>query len=229
MGHQADQGFAHVPEGALDQAHDHLKIPKPSEEKGQDRKQELALSLMKELRKTWSTVDAMKALNKAHVMEHPEGEMDLKLIPKDCLMQLVKHNEAQEIDKDYARARQEQKSETDVVQQRHERAQAYFRCPRGAKKSTGAKPPRFAAPKNPKAPKATEFLMKNVPSTIVVEQDDYNARWRIICESGEWKSISWTTRGIDNGTALSLYHAWRLHRKHTGEEPGFDIEELNRA
>ena len=42
-----------------------LKIPKPVADDGARRKDELALSLMKELQPTWTHTDAMKALTRA--------------------------------------------------------------------------------------------------------------------------------------------------------------------
>ena len=54
--HQASEGFAHVEEQTLEEIHDKImKIPKPVADDGANRKDELALSLMK---KTALVVDA---------------------------------------------------------------------------------------------------------------------------------------------------------------------------
>ena len=62
-----------------------------------------------------------------------------------------------------------------------------------------------------------------------MEEDQYNGRWRLLCESGAWKSVSWMRRGLQNATDLALFHAWTLHTAHTAEEPPFDVEELHCA
>ena len=71
-----------------------LKIPKPAADDGPCRKDDLALSLMKKLQPTWSHTEAMKALSRAFILENPDITLDPKIIPKECLMELVTPNEA---------------------------------------------------------------------------------------------------------------------------------------
>ena len=71
---------------------------------------------------------------------------------------------------------------------------------------------------------ATQWLLDNVPSSISLEEDQYLGRWRILCSSGMCKSVAWSRRGLPHACDLVLYHSWKLHASHTGEEPPFDIE-----
>ena len=104
--HQAAEGFAHVEEQTLEEIHDKiLKIPKPVADDGACRKDELALSLMKKLHPTWSHTEAMKALSRAFILENPDSTLDPKIIPKQCLMELVTPNEASTINEAFERAK----------------------------------------------------------------------------------------------------------------------------
>ena len=81
-----------------------LKIPKPVADDGACRKDELALSLMKKLNPLWKHTDAMKALSRAFILENPDTTLEPKIIPKQCLMELVTPNEASTIHKAFERA-----------------------------------------------------------------------------------------------------------------------------
>ena len=103
--HQAAEGFAHVEEQTLEEVHDKiLNIPKPVADDGARRKDELALSLMKALHPTWTRTEAMKALSRAFIMENPDSPLEPKMIPKQCLMELVTPNEASTINEAFERA-----------------------------------------------------------------------------------------------------------------------------
>ena len=78
-------------------------------------------------------------------------------------------------------------------------------------------------------PVATQWLFAVIPSSISLEEDEYQGRWRILCDSGYCKSVAWSRRGLSAACDLVLYHAWYMHTPHTGEEPPFDIEELRWA
>ena len=82
-----------------------LNIPKPVADDGACRKDELALSLMKKLHPTWSHTEAMKALSRAFILENPDSTLDPKIIPKQCLMELVTPNEASTINEAFERAK----------------------------------------------------------------------------------------------------------------------------
>ena len=109
--HQAEEGFAHVEEQTLEEIHDKiLKMPKPVADDGACRKEELALSLMKKLHPTWAATEAMKALSRAFILENPDSTLDPKIIPKQCLMELVTPNEASTIDEAFERAKKLKKT-----------------------------------------------------------------------------------------------------------------------
>ena len=81
--HQASEGFAHVEEQTLEEIHDRIYgIAKPVADDGASRKEELALSLMKKLQPKFTYTDAMKALSRAFIMEHPDSTLDPNITPK---------------------------------------------------------------------------------------------------------------------------------------------------
>ena len=47
----------------------------------------------------------MKALSRAFILENPDSTLDPKIIPKQCLMELVTPNEASTIDEAFERAK----------------------------------------------------------------------------------------------------------------------------
>ena len=109
--HQAAEGFAHVEEQTLEEIHEKiLKIPKPVADDGACRKDELALSLAKKLHPTWSHTEAMRALSRAFILENPDSTLDPKIIPKQCLMELVTPNEASTINEAFERAKKLKKT-----------------------------------------------------------------------------------------------------------------------
>ena len=63
---------------------------------------------------------------------------------------------------------------------------------------------------------------------IALEEDQYQGRWRILCDSGSCKSLG--AGGLPHACDLVLHHSWSMHTPHTGEAPPFDnIEELHWA
>ena len=69
-----------------------------------------------------------------------------------------------------------------------------------------------------RVPAATAWLLANIPSSISLEEDEYQGRWRILCDSGSCKSVAWSRRGLPHACDLVLYHSWNMHTPHTGEE-----------
>ena len=47
----------------------------------------------------------MKALSRAFILENPDSTLDPKIIPKQCLMELVTPNEASTINEAFERAK----------------------------------------------------------------------------------------------------------------------------
>ena len=58
---------------------------------------------MKKLHPTWSHTEAMKALSRAFISENPDSTLDTKIIPRQCLMELVTPNEASTINEAFER------------------------------------------------------------------------------------------------------------------------------
>jgi len=206
-----------------------LSIQKPVTDDGSYRKDELVLRLMHQLQPLWSHTEAIKALSRASILENPDSTLDHTIIPKQCLMELVTPNEASTINEAFERCRKHKKKEGVIEQQRIASVDKFFKAvPKKASASAQKKAPHWEAPKQPDAPAATRFLESMIPTSISTEEDQYNWRWRILCDSSVWKSVSWMRRGLPHASDLALYHAWKMHTAHTGEEPPFDIEELHR-
>ena len=129
------------------------------------------------------------------------------------------------------RARQKVKNKNEVCRHKQRKASVdKFFKPFPKKASAKKKAPRWKAPKNQAVPAATAWLLANIPSSISLEEDEYQGRWRILCDSGSCKSVAWSRRGLPHACDLVLYHSWNMHTPHTGEEPPFDnIEELHWA
>ena len=128
------------------------------------------------------------------------------------------------------RARQKaKKNEGCRYKQRKASVEKFFK-PFPKKTSAKKKAPRWKATKNPDVPAATEWLLANIPSSISLEEDEHQGRWRILCDSGSCKSVAWSRRGLQHACELVLYHSWNMHTPHTGEECPFDnIEDLHWA
>ena len=72
----------------------------------------------------------------------------------------------------------------------------------------------------------TAFLLKHMPKTVVLVEDAYNGRWRIMGRELCWRSVSWTTRGFKVAVLEVLFQAWQYHKDSTGRWPPFCLEEL---
>jgi hypothetical protein len=97
------------------------------------------------------------------------------------------------------------------------------------KSATEKKCPRWLPKKSEAAKAVTMWLEKHLPPTIKLVCDDYNGRWRVIFEAELiWRSVSWTKRGYAKAASLVLHTAWTFHFDATGEQPEFDIDELEK-
>ena len=171
----------------------------------------------------------MKALGRAFILENPDSTLDPKVIPKQCLMELVTPNEASTLDEAFEKMKKLKKNEGCRYKQRKESVEKFFK-PFPPKTGAKKKAPRWKAAKNPDVPAATEWLLANVPNSISVDERAHDGRWRILCESGSCKSVAWSRRGLPHACDLVLYHSWNMHTPHTGEEPPCgNIEELHWA
>ena len=104
------------------------------------------------------------------------------------------------------------------------------RFPNKAVATIKRKAPRGKASPNPDVPVATQWLLAVIPSSISLEEDQCQGRWRILCASGSCKRVAWNRRGLPHACDLVLHHSWSMHTPHTGEAPPFNnIEDLHWA
>jgi hypothetical protein len=84
-------------------------------------------------------------------------------------------------------------------------------------------------PPNPEAEKvaATRFILKHKPPVTDVICDPYNGRYRVVAPHGaDWKSVSWSKRGISPCIFIVLHTAWSFEMQYLGASPPFSLAEL---
>ncbi len=59
------------------------------------------------------------------------------------------------------------------------------------------------------------YLAKWLPPTASLYTDDLNGRWLVTCLNKK-KSVSWTTRGMRQGSLVALRSAWDVHKEMCG-------------
>ena len=69
-------------------------------------------------------------------------------------------------------------------------------------------------------------IEKHAPSSVKIECDDYNGRWRVISANLDWRSISWIKRGYKKAAFEVLSQAWAYHQDYTGVGPPYDVAAL---
>jgi hypothetical protein len=166
-------------------------------------------------------------LNRAFMMAHADHYADLHVDPA-TLADVVTPSEAKEI-ASYAARSQQVVATKELMQHTRKTHTAAYKFKKAARKIYNAddkKQPRWLPIKTPTAGKVVKWIEKFTPSTIVIDTDDYNGRWRVISSDLSWKSISWTKRGWETAACETLYWAWKLHSDEFGEESPFDLSEF---
>ena len=223
---QAEKGFAHVPEESTMQVlTEILGVGLPEELKGHDFDQELRLKAMSKLRPDWLDVDATKALHQCYLEEHPEAAQE-PILYADLLEELITKFEATEMNNYDNKIINSRATVSYRSKMRTDQVSKYFKPKYGKKKGPLKKPPRYAMPLNPTAELATDFLRLHAPPSVAILQDDFNGRWRVVSESGEWRSISWTRRGFQNALSIALFQAYEFEAILTGVPAPFNMKEL---
>ena len=223
-----ERGFGCIEEDTLQSVCvEILKCPLPGEADADgDMKTELALTIMHEMHPEWTDTQAHRALHIGYLLENPEENLEPQ-VPEEVVVELVQKTEEQKIRAYFKKAQSSKCDRKSVLDSRRKRVARFFKkkekAPKGPKTT-----PRWKPSTNPKASSGTAFIQKNLPPTCVAVQDDYNGRWRIIADTGEWKSVSWTKRGLVEAAGLALYWAWTFHALITGQEATFDIDELQK-
>ena len=162
-----------------------------------------------------------------YVMENPDWNSTI-LIPSEVAHEVFPKTEIGNI-KDYVSTVDKTKlRQKDYMANRVVRARKYF-------KSSGAAVPKRKVPKLPKMPPnpeeervaATKFLHKHAPPVTVIISDPYNGRYRVVAPHGaDWKSVSWSKRGISACVFLTLHQAWTYALHFLGTIAPFNIDEL---
>jgi hypothetical protein len=199
----------------------------PAEDpKGNDRKSDLAFACLKHVRKDLDDVEAMKALNRGYLLEHPECFGDYN-VPADILADFLTAPEAKDVKKHEINMEANQEDRQSKAKSRTALVHKYFKQSAASlseKKKKPTKPPRFFPAKNAKTKEATAWLLQHLPSTVSLKEDDLNARWYVINQQGGTpRSISWTRRGYAQACSEVLYTAWTFEFESTGLTPPFDL------
>jgi hypothetical protein len=224
----ADRGFAFVSEDAcvsLLTGHAEGGVP-VEDQKGNDRKVDLAFACLKHVRPDLDDVEAMKALNRGYLLENPEcfGEYQ---VPADILSDFLTAPESKEVKKHELDMEAKHDDRKSQAKSRNALVHKYFVKSAASlidKKKKLVKTPRFFPAKNPKTKEATAWLLKHMPSTVSLKEDDLNARWYVINhQGGTPRSISWTRRGHAKACSEVLYTAWTYEWESTGLTPPFDL------
>ena len=97
----------------------------------------------------------------------------------------------------------------------------YFKKPPALNLSAAQKRPPRWLPKHDESNSAavSQWIDKHAPSSVKIECDDYNGRWRVISANLDWRSISWTKRGYKKAAFEVLSQAWAYHQDYTGVGP----------
>ena len=223
-------GFAHYSEDILETNIEvtlKAKLPEVAVAAG-DYKTELALTAMRKIYPKWSKKEVHVALSRAHLAEHPELRGDLPC-DVEILSSAVAPMEVKDVKNYVSRVEDVAKKQLSAYAARTERIARFFPAPKPkAKAKAKAKArPRFPMVPSADTPQATAFLEQHMPETVVVLEDHYNGRYRVVSTcTGTWKSISWTRRGWGKTVAEVLHQAWTYHCIETGQGPPFDIDEL---
>ena len=226
----ADRGFAFVSEDAcisLLGGVGGAGVP-VEEPKGYDRKVNLALACLKHVRGDLEDVEAMKAMNRGHLLENPECFGDIR-ISSDVLADFLTAPEAKMVKKHELDTEKRDADRKWKATSRKALVNMYFKKSAASldeeKKKKKTRPPKFFPAKNSKTKDATAWLLKHMPPTVSLKEDDLNARWYVVNHAGGTPvSISWTRRGYSEACSMVLHTAWTFEWESTSLTPPFDMD-----
>ena len=193
---QADRGFAHVEEKCMEEllVSRGKSLPDGDEEDGNWRT-ELAMACIAATKPDMTDTEAAACIARGFVEEHPDCYATLQ-VDEDALRDVSNAGEAQKIAEVVA-AVEAVKAKKDLVFGTRDRGlHKYFNKPAAPKYSAAQKrPPRWLPTKDESNTAAiSQWIEKHVPSSVNIECDDYNIRWRVISANLDWRSISWIER-----------------------------------
>ena len=201
---QSESGFAFVSERCLEQVLTERgkEVPEGDDDEEMHRGTVLKIACLAAVTPDLTDLQVTARLNKAFLVENPDGYKDLYVEP-DMLSDVVDKTDAAKVAEFAAKSEKLKASKNLMVHTRKKTIPKYFAvtpAPKYAAKDK--KPPRWLPKKDEESTlKVTQWIEKFMPDDIVVECDDYNGRWRVISSDLEWKSISWTKRGYEQAAA----------------------------
>ena len=226
---QADLGYAHVAEKCME---DLLmakgKVP-PACTEDLHRKTELALACIAATKPDMTDLEASASIARAFVAENPDCYADLA-VSSDALCEVLNAGEAKAA-VEYANSVQKVKATKELVlKTREERIHHHFKKSAPVKYAASErKLPRWLPKRDEQNTAAiTQWICSYLPSTVTVQCDDYNGRWRVISANLEWRSISWTKRGFEKAAMEVIHQAWTYHYDFSGLRAPFDLQELSK-
>ena len=224
---QAERGFAEVLEEAVEKViTDIFEESVPEDVESNDQEMEKRLKAMSLIRPDWQSVEVNRALHKAFLIENPEALAD-PCACEEVILDYLNSYEQAKFKSINAQVIHVKGLQPERLAHRREAVKRHFKLDPKAK-AIGKKKraPRCAMPDNPTAKAITGILEANAPDCIHYEADMYNGRWRITCDSGAWKSVSWTKRGLETAYSLCLYWAAFLAEDYTGIPCQWDLKSL---
>lgn len=223
----SSRGFAEVEEEVVEKVIEEIYESKiPDDLEGYDQETEKRLAAMALIRPDWKSIDVSKALQKAYIIEHPEVLAD-PCAYEDTLIDYLNSYEQNTFKAYHSKVVHSKGLQPEINEHRRDAVKRHFKLDPAAK-ALGRKKeaPRMAMLANPTAKVVERFLVDNSPSCIHYETDMYNGRWRITCDSGKWKSVSWKKRGMVLGYTVSLYWAAYFAEDYTGIPCQWDLQVL---
>ncbi len=230
---QADQGFANVTESAIELLLNDRKVPLPlaTGQVESDRKLELSMAAMGDIRKDWTDLEAIKALHRCFLLENPDTYGHLP-IDTSIITEVVNASEAKAI-QEFADQIQTTKAKKLIKQYvRDAGLKKYFKV---SAKSQAKRPKPKATPRwvqakhGSQCAAATAHVLEHFPASCKLFADEDDGRWRVMSEFNDRTSISWTRRGFAVAAAETIHVAWAYHMDaHPRDYPAFDLTDLAR-
>lgn len=226
---QAQNGFAYVDEQTCEEflTHEGKNIPEGSEDGENHRKTELAMACIAAVKPGWSSVDAAAALSRGFAAEHPHIYEHIH-VPTDALEDVVDKGEVRKVVEWEEERKREKLLKEQVLHTRDAKMASYFEIAKPPTYSTGQRKVPHWLPKRDedKSEKVTGWLLKYAPTSVTIQTDDHNGRWRIISPNFDSKSVSWTRRGFQEAAFEALHVAWSFDYDFTGQPAPFKLEDL---
>ena len=187
----------------------------------------MTMACLAPIKPDMADTEAVACIARGFVEEHPDCYATL-LVEEEQLKDVCNAGEAQKI-AEFVANLSRVKAKKDIVFSTRDRGlHKYFKKPPAPKYSAAQKRPPRWLPKHDESNTAavSQWIEKHAPSSVKIECDDYNGRWRVISANLDWRSISWTKRGYKKAAFEVLCQAWTYHQDYGGVGPPYDIAAL---